>query len=1322
MSETHPFRRQGTLLNEMLRLIEDRAREESKTAVGYASATEAAESEFREARQAIEAKHKAEAEGEEARYRQAHARLLAQDKAERSAAQEEHRKLKATIVHKLESGRASAKKGAESDRWQGLAVYESAKDAAKARFEKMGREVAVEMAAFEDLAFNARARLEAVRGLAGPVPEPEPAAVELGPDDNPVDRLREAIGRASERFQDLNRLSLPGLVRWQVFAVLILLLAVGLAAGGWFAIGGTVGAVVGGLAGLALGIGLRFWLASIARRQVGRSHGPLVQALAEVESWAKRCREQADADLQRTKAEMEAKLEGEKQRIGASLKERLAELQERHDLDDRQADQRLEHRSAKAEKAREEGLRLLNEAHERDAAAIKARFEEASRELVEKHRLRTSTSKANYEKVWDALSETWSAGLGRVKAEVEANGLEDERLFPDWNAPDWKERPAPNRVPPALRFGSFQVDLGQIPQGVPNDPRLKDAVPPPFRLPATTPFPTRGSLLIKAAGPGRDRANQLLQAIMLRCLTALPPGKVRFTIVDPVGLGQNFSAFMHLADYDEQLVTSRIWTEPQQIEQRLADLTDHMENVIQKYLRNEFETIEAYNDHAGEVAEPFRFLVIANFPVNFDEAAARRLLSIAASGPRCGVYVLISVDTQQGIPPGFDIRDLEQHCTTLVWKDQKFLWRGSEFEKYPLMLDAPPPAEVFNRVMHEVGARAKAAKRVEVPFDFIAPKPEKYWTSDSAKGIDVALGRAGATRLQNLKLGKGTAQHVLIAGRTGSGKSTLLHALITNLALHYGPDQVELYLIDFKKGVEFKTYATHELPHARVVAVESEREFGLSVLQRLDVELRERGDKFRAVGAQDLAAYRAAEPKAHSPRILLIVDEFQEFFVEDDKVAQDCALLLDRLVRQGRAFGIHVHLGSQTLGGAFSLARSTLGQMAVRIALQCSEADAHLILSEDNAAARLLSRPGEAIYNDANGMVEGNNFFQVVWLSDERKEEYLRHLHKMATERGQIRPQIVFEGNVPADPAKNDGLGQLLQAPSWPEMPRFARAWLGEAIAIKDPTDATFRPQGGSNLLIIGQQDEAALGMLTTALIGLAAQYPPDGARFYLFDGSPVDSPNAGVLGRVGETIPHSSRSVGWRDLPGVMTEIAEEVERRQADSGSEGPALYLLIYDLQRFRDLRKSDDDFGGGFGSFGSGEAPKPTPPKQFASVLREGPPVNVYTMAWCDSLNNVNRTLDRQALREFEMRVLFQMGATDSSNLIDSPAANRLGENRALYYSEEQGLLEKFRPYGVPTPDWLARVRDLMNDKPAPEGREPLGVDASTGNPDDLAPGD
>ena len=169
-------------------------------------------------------------------------------------------------------------------------------------------------------------------------------------------------------------------------------------------------------------------------------------------------------------------------------------------------------------------------------------------------------------------------------------------------------------------------------------------------------------------------------------------------------------------------------------------------------------------------------------------------------------------------------------------------------------------------------------------------QPHHQWAADASKGFEVPVGRAGATRRQVFQLGKGTAQHALVAGKTGSGKSTLLHALIVNLCLTYSPDEAELYLIDFKEGVEFKPYAVHRLPHARVVAIQSEREFGLSVLQRLDGILRERGEAFREAEVNDLAGYRdhlrSAGKAEKCPRILLVVDEFQMFFVEDDKLAQ----------------------------------------------------------------------------------------------------------------------------------------------------------------------------------------------------------------------------------------------------------------------------------------------------------------------------------------------------------------------------------------------------------------------------------------------------
>jgi hypothetical protein len=526
----------------------------------------------------------------------------------------------------------------------------------------------------------------------------------------------------------------------------------------------------------------------------------------------------------------------------------------------------------------------------------------------------------------------------------------------------------------------------------------------------------------------------------------------------------------------------------------------------------------------------------------------------------------------------------------------------------------------------------------------------------------------------------------------------------------YSPEEVELYLVDFKKGVEFKTYVTHELPHARVVAVESEREFGLSVLQRLDAELKERGDRFRQQGVQNLGDYRDALPAqwwqgssngaVPCPRILLIVDEFQEFFVEDDKTSQEAALLLDRLVRQGRAFGLHVLLGSQTLGGAYTLARATIDQMAVRIALQCSESDAHLILSKDNSAARLLSRPGEAIYNDANGLVEGNDPFQVVWLPDQKREELLERIRQMGRKRlASARTQIVFEGNIPADVAKNHFLRKMLESPARPAALRSYSVWLGEAIAIKDPTAAIFQRQTGSNLLIVGQQEETALGILATALVSLAAQLGPEpatengGNRIYVLDGSAADAAYSGFWSKLGQVSSPPIQPAGWRNLPALIGEVAAEVDRRQKGNETEAPALFLFIYGLQRFRDLRKQEDDFG--FSR--RGEEQPAQPAKQLETILKEGPAVGVHGLIWCDGLNNLQRAFDRPTLREFALRVLFQMSANDSATLIDSPLASKLGVHRALFFNEDLGQPEKFRPYGPPSDGWLEEVKALLGRK-------------------------
>ena len=891
---------------------------------------------------------------------------------------------------------------------------------------------------------------------------------------------------------------------------------------------------------------------------------------------------------------------------------------------------------------------------------------------------------------WHALLTEWNASTQSLHQSITTAGATAGAIFPEWDSPTWKNWTPPETFAHAAPFGRLAVDTATLAGNISADSKLTLPGASHFELPLTLTFPLEGSVLFETKDAGRDEVIAALNSIILRLLAVAPPGKVAFTIIDPVELGQDFASLMHLADYEERLINSRIWTQPAQIEQQLALLNEHIEKVTQMYLRNEYETIAEYNEQAGRIAEKYHFLVVADFPVNFTDTAVKRLMSIAASGARCGVYLLLHWNQSRPALAEFVPDELRKNSVCIQWKNSGFTIGGQAIEGAPLKLDAPPAPEQTTEFLQRVGKSSIDSNRVEMPFSEIAPAPEAIWSLDTTNELRVPVGRTGATKLQYLALGKGTRQHALIAGKTGSGKSTLFHVMITNLALWCSPDAVEFYLVDFKKGVEFKCYATARLPHARVVAIESDREFALSVLQRVDDELKRRGDLFRKLGVQDMAGYKREGGAEKIPRTLLIIDEFQEYFVADDRIAQDAALLLDRIVRQGRAFGIHVLLGSQTLGGAYTLARTTLGQMVVRIALQCNEADAYLIMDENNPAPRLLSRPGEAIYNDSAGTIEGNSPFQIVWLTDESRAAHLNQIRQRADAGGFAALEtVVFEGNAPADLHENQPLQKLLAAPAL-QPASVPRVWLGAPNSIKGPTEAAFKRQSGNHLLIVGQRDEAALAMVASSLVALAAQHPRGAARFVVLDSSAPESSERALLEQVVRVIPHDITLARNTDIAELMTGFATELERRaDATYAAKAPMTYLFVLGLQRFKSLRNEDDfDF-----ALDAGKA-APKPGAVFNNLICEGASLGCHIICTCDTANNLNRNLNRKALSEFELRVLFQMSANDSAGLIDSAKAGDLGLYRAIFHNAQEGYQETFRPYALPSGDWLEAVgRDL-----------------------------
>ena len=1113
------------------------------------------------------------------------------------------------------------------------------------------------------------------------------ASLEIGPVDHSgqtpdfLERVRFAI---KEGEQKLNRFKDNKIARLLSFFPWWVMLSLGWGAALWLSGMWTGSEEEWALAG-GVALGTVLFIVLVQRCSGGAAETIVEEVSSQLEKARRACRSCSERISARF-AEEQAQLVAEEGSEANRWDEADAAASRLREEGGRNIDERYRRVNARNDEMRDQVVRPIDALHEKEVTILKKESADRISVFQKRHESAVEETESSYAEERKKIEEEWSAlvqSIYRDTAELE------EALAP--LTPAWDQKYLACWKPSAelhdvARFGRVSVEGNRLAEELELD--LPDARA--IAIPMAVQLPRDGSILFETDGDaaGRDAAIGSLNNIILRLLATTPPGKLNFTIIDPVGLGENFAGIMHLADFEDSVINGRIWTQRGQIEEKLGELNEHIEKVIQMYLRNEYETITEYNEQAGNIAEKYHFLVIADFPASFSEAAVKRLQSIAMSGSRCGIYTLMHWDHQQtGGPAELMPEVLRENSIRIRWDGERSLISTGGGAELPIDFDPAPEPGTAIDFIQKIGASSVDANRVEVPFHHVIPREGEFWSSDTTHELRVPIGRTGATKLQYLAIGKGTRQHALFAGKTGSGKSTLFHVIISNLALWCSPDEVEFYLVDFKKGVEFKCYASARLPHARVVAIESDREFGLSVLKRVDDELKLRGDMFRKMGVQDIAGYKKAGGDKPVPRSLLMIDEFQELFVEDDRISQDASVLLDRIVRQGRAFGIHVLLGSQTLGGAYSMARTTMGQMVIRVALQCNETDAYLIMDDSNPAPRMLTRPGEGIYNDSAGALEANSPFQVVWLSDEERDEALQQVTAIAQEKSySCAAPIVFEGNSPADVGGNTLLQTLLSADAVVAT-ESKRSWLGSPNSIKGPTEATFHRQSGNNLIIIGQREEAALAMLAVSLVCLSAQSSRNGIRLVVCDGTAPGSSESKFLQSIVEVIPQEVELVRNSELPRVMGELGDEMKRRASDeeAATNDPPVFLLIHNLQRFKKL-KYEDDFDFSFDSDSTG----PGPGAQLNEIVTEGTSYGLHVIATVDTYNNVNRFLSRKSLSEFEMRVIFQMSQNDSAALVDSPAASNLGLHRALFYNEHEGYLETFRPYALPGNEWVEEV--------------------------------
>lgn len=518
------------------------------------------------------------------------------------------------------------------------------------------------------------------------------------------------------------------------------------------------------------------------------------------------------------------------------------------------------------------------------------------------------------------------------------------------------------------------------------------------RVACFVPLQNRGHLVIRV-GKVED-AREVVQNALVQTLTHTEAGQVLFDIIDP-SLTSICSPFARLKDVNTALAPT-IATTSSEIAAMLSRLQTTVSNNAQ-LLQGKWDSLGGFLDSSnGEEKIPNRVLVILGWPSRDSGAIEQTLEVLLRRGAQNGVAAIIVDDGWVG------------RCKNPVLSDNSEiidLRGGTRWMRFPgltLTLDRGPAVEHIRTLCENV---AREALVVGVPLVDIMSVLGDYtpiWAKSSSERIDITIGRSGSEKVSfTLGDARENTHNILIGGTVGTGKSNLLLTMIYSIAVQYSPDEVEMYLLDFKEGVEFARFAKDNsyLPHARVVGIQADAQLGQGVLRGLVRELEERSKSFLSVGATSVREFREKSGQRMS-RVLLVVDEFQELF-NDETVATSSAELLETLVRRGRSFGIHVVLASQTLSGIKGMMtnRSAIfDQFRIRIALRLNRDESTVVLGHLNFAASELRARGEAILNTESGLLQGNRQVVVAHASEPSLEAITGHLHERST--GQ-RPMVV---------------------------------------------------------------------------------------------------------------------------------------------------------------------------------------------------------------------------------------------------------------------------------------------------------------------------
>ncbi|WP_029567850.1 FtsK/SpoIIIE domain-containing protein [Helicobacter pylori] len=563
-----------------------------------------------------------------------------------------------------------------------------------------------------------------------------------------------------------------------------------------------------------------------------------------------------------------------------------------------------------------------------------------------------------------------------------------------------------------------------------------------FCLPKVYPFPPK-SLYIE-----HEKDGQFLREMLMRLLSSVPLVQLEVILVDALSLGGIFNLARRLLDKDNDFIyQQRILTESEEIKEALKHLYEYLKVNLQEKLAG-YKDFAHYNG-IKEDQLPLKALFLSGVDA-LSSDALYYLEKIMRFGSKNGVLSFVNLESEKNNKSAEDLKRYAE-----FFKDR------TNFERLKyLNVEVINDHGIQSKHMKDFATKIKAyyeqKKQVKRELKDLQ-REQEFWTKSSQFEVSVPVGWDINHKEVCFEIGE-VQNHTLICGRSGSGKSNFLHVLIQNLAFYYAPNEVQLFLLDYKERVEFNAYTNPILEHARLVSVASSVGFGMSFLSWLCDEMKIRSELFKQFKVKDLSDYRKHEKM---PRLIVVVDEFQVLFSDGStKEKERVERYLTTILKKGRSYGVHLILATQTMRGA-DINKSLMAQIANRIALPMDAEDSDSVLGDDVACE--LVRP-EGIFNNNGGHKKYHTKMSIPKAPD--VESFIKKIHGEFNQRN-LAPieHKIYNGETPLE------MPSILKA-------NEMRLHLGKEVDYEQKDLIVEFESNESHLLVVSQDLNARIALM----------------------------------------------------------------------------------------------------------------------------------------------------------------------------------------------------------------------------------------------------